>query len=91
MSFALLCHSTGLGGQGLHERKSSIPRELQDRLLAMCKNLETGRDTSTRNIFSGSVPQRIPLHQWLQWAEASGWSVHSMSSDDSGHSFLLKK
>ena len=78
--------------------RTSIPKSLEERLeeaykhtydVNICKSDGPERD---RGIYARWYKEIPKVHEWLQWVEASegGWTLHNMSSDKGGTTFLFK-
>lgn len=81
----------------LEGTRTSMPKSLEERLEEVYKHTygvtiyNHHGIKNDRSIYA-SYRKTPEVHEWLQWVEASegGWTLHNMSSDKEGTTFLFK-
>ena len=86
MKFALLriTDSNVLASHG-----SSIPKDLEDRLIETSNHTLPEYKRISSIYDNVNTRKIIDTCQWLQWVQASGWTLNSMARGENCHSFLF--
>ena len=72
------------GHRNLAEDHSSIPKDLENRLNETLRHVYDHKFYSIYDT-SGLVPR----HTILDWAESSGWKIHSVTESKNYQTFLM--